>query len=216
MALLWLVFGFYRPFEPHYHGKCLSRWADGVLATDDDGTTDSPEIKVRNKKGEEAVQHIGVKALPFALALCRADDSKLKKKLVRWSEDWSKTLHFDIHIRSDFEKHMESVAIFDVLGASAKPVIPSLIEVLQDNNPLIYDTAMQGLHGIGSDSIPPLMEVLTNGSKQGRINAANCLGYYFGTKSEYILRKPLEITNLDYLLSQTNAPAETNVAAKHQ
>ena len=33
-------------------------------------------------------------------------------------------------------------------------------------------------------------------------------------KSEYILRKPLEITNLDYLLSQTNAPVETNVPAK--
>jgi hypothetical protein len=29
-----------------------------------------------------------------------------------------------------------------------------------------------------------------------------------------ILRKPLEITNLDYLLSQTNAPAETNVPAR--
>lgn len=29
-------------------------------------------------------------------------------------------------------------------------------------------------------------------------------------KSEYILRKPLEITNLDYLLSQTNAPPPTN------
>jgi hypothetical protein len=29
--------------------------------------------------------------------------------------------------------------------------------------------------------------------------------------SKYILRKPLQVTNLDYLLSQTNAPAETNV-----
>jgi hypothetical protein len=28
--------------------------------------------------------------------------------------------------------------------------------------------------------------------------------------SEYILRKPLEITNLDFLLSQTNTPANTN------
>ena len=31
---------------------------------------------------------------------------------------------------------------------------------------------------------------------------------------DYILRKPLEITNLDYLLSQTNAPAQTDVPAK--
>lgn len=29
-----------------------------------------------------------------------------------------------------------------------------------------------------------------------------------------ILRKPLEIKNLNFLLSQTNAPAETNVPAK--
>jgi hypothetical protein len=33
-------------------------------------------------------------------------------------------------------------------------------------------------------------------------------------KSEYILRKPLEITNLDYLLSQTNAPQATNAHGK--
>ena len=32
--------------------------------------------------------------------------------------------------------------------------------------------------------------------------------------SKYILRKPLQFTNLDLLLSQTNAPAETNVPAK--
>jgi hypothetical protein len=31
-------------------------------------------------------------------------------------------------------------------------------------------------------------------------------------QSEYILRKPLEITNLDFLLSQTNAPIMTNSA----
>jgi hypothetical protein len=33
------------------------------------------------------------------------------------------------------------------------------------------------------------------------------------SKPEYILRKPLQITNLDYLLSQTNAPVETNTPA---
>ncbi|MGA3282936.1 MAG: hypothetical protein ABSD57_00565 [Verrucomicrobiota bacterium] len=32
--------------------------------------------------------------------------------------------------------------------------------------------------------------------------------------SKYILRKPLQFTNLDYLLSQTNAPAEMNLPAK--
>jgi hypothetical protein len=33
-------------------------------------------------------------------------------------------------------------------------------------------------------------------------------------ESKYILRKPLEITNLDFLLSQTNAPATTNAPIK--
>jgi len=33
-------------------------------------------------------------------------------------------------------------------------------------------------------------------------------------KSEYILRKPLMITNVDFLFSQTNAPATTHVPAK--
>jgi hypothetical protein len=33
-------------------------------------------------------------------------------------------------------------------------------------------------------------------------------------ESQYILRRPLEITNLDFLLSQTNAPATTNAPIK--
>jgi hypothetical protein len=33
-------------------------------------------------------------------------------------------------------------------------------------------------------------------------------------KSEYILRKPLEITNLDFLLSQTNSPTDSNAPPK--
>jgi hypothetical protein len=34
------------------------------------------------------------------------------------------------------------------------------------------------------------------------------------TKSEYILRKSLEITNLDFLLSQTNSPTDSNAPPK--
>jgi hypothetical protein len=183
MTLLWLIFGFYRPFEPHYHGKCLSRWADDYCVNE---YYASPEIKLRNRKCEEAIQHIGVKGLPLALELCRAKDSKVKEKMVGWSEDLSEKLHFDIHICSAVEKQQEALAIFYVLGASAKPAIPSLIEVLQGNYPLNWDTAMEGLHIIGPDSIPPLIELLTNESekltnkgKQGRYNATRCLGWYF-------------------------------------
>jgi len=31
-------------------------------------------------------------------------------------------------------------------------------------------------------------------------------------RAEYILRKPIVITNLDFLLSQTNTPVQTNVS----
>jgi HEAT repeat protein len=183
LFVLWLVFGFYRPFEPHYHGICLSRWANDVGATDEDGTTDSPEIKLKNKNGREAVRHIGVKALPLALKLCQTDDSEFKRKLSRASEDWNNIPFVDLHLRDDFDKHLESVAIYYALGAVAKPAIPSLIDVLQGDKPVIYDAAMQGLRGIGPDSIPSLIDLLTHGNRQGRINAANCLGHYFGRQA---------------------------------
>ena len=138
---------------------------------------------MRNKTGAEAIQHIGIKALPTALKLCHANDSKFQSRLVRLSEDLSDPPHFDIHLRDDDQKHLEGIAIFSALGSAAKTAIPSLIEILQGNNPLFFATAMLGLHGIGSDSVPPLVEVLTNGNRQGRINVATCLGYYFGRQA---------------------------------
>jgi HEAT repeat protein len=116
--------------------------------------------------------------LPLALEFLQARDSKFKQKIIRLTEN------SDVfHVSSDDEKHLKGIAIFTTLGAAAKPAIPSLTGILQGKNPFLYDSAMQSLYGIGADSIPSLMEMLTNGNQQGKINAAQCLGYYFGREA---------------------------------
>jgi hypothetical protein len=182
-TLLWLIFGIYRPFEPHYHGKPLSRWANAFLADNIDGTFNSPEKEQEAQIAFEAARHIGTNALPLALEFQKAHDSDFKRKIVRFSEDLSNPDGFDIHISSEDEKHAKAIGVFTALGASAKPAIPSLIEILQGKDQLLYDSAMQSLDSIGVDSIPPLIEILTNGNRQAKLNAIQCLGYYFGRQA---------------------------------
>lgn len=165
--LLWLVFNLYHPFEPHYHCKPISHWANEVILVDEDGSSDLPETQLRNQNGILAIQRIGLNATPFAL----------------------KCLH-----SSDDEKRLNGIAIFRALGASAKPAVPSLIEILKGTNQFIYDSAMQSLGGIGSDAIPALNEMLANGNRQTKINSARCLGYYFGSSASNLI--PLLLTYL--------------------
>jgi hypothetical protein len=206
LALLWLIFGYYRPFEPHYHGQPLSRWADDFTVTEADESSDSPEFKARSKSSREAIQHIGGRALPLALELCRANDSEVKRKLVGWSDDWSEKLHFDIHIRSDAEKRAEAVEVFSALGAAAKPAIPSLIEILKGSNQFIYGSAMQSLNGIGSDAIPSLLNLLESGNRQERLNAATCLEGYSGRTATNAVPAFLScLTDADYRLRKVAA-----------
>jgi len=76
----------------------------------------------------------------------------------------------------------------------------------------------------GEEQPPGLfLGILFPGERTGRKGSEAWVELFLPTKkleilhvmnSKYILRKPLQFTNLDLLLSQTNAPAETNVPAK--
>ena len=157
----------------------MDRWQDlpfalDVLATDEAGSADSPETQLRNRRGEAAIRQIGAKALPPALAWCAAVDSQPWQQ---FDSCWSgEALHF-LQIRPADEKHLEAIAIYEALGRTAKPAIPSLIEMLRGNDPFIYDPAMQGLYAIGPDAVPALIQELASNNLQGQLNAATCLGY---------------------------------------
>lgn len=213
-ALLWLIFGFYRPFEPHYHFKPITLWVADASATDEDGSRDSIETQRKNKRGKEAIRQIGAKALPFALKLCRATDSefKLKMKVVEKSEELSEWLHIDVHIPSAEEKHWESIIIYSALGDTAKPAIPSLIIILE-NDSLSADAAAQSLYYIGPNSVPPLIEALTNANGQGRIQVANYLGYYFWRDASNAVSIYLQyLNNSDPILRYTAAKSLVRIS----
>jgi hypothetical protein len=184
--LLWWFFDFYRPSEPHDGGKCLSHWARDVIATDPDGSCSSPEIKLRNQRAEAAIRAIGTNSLPLAMAFYHARDGKFKDWIVKCSEGISDFLSVDVHIAPEEEKWAEGDGSLYALGPDAKAAIPSLLAILQGRDAYIAQHAMDGFGIIGPASIPPLIDVLTNGDAPGRYNAAQCLGSFRGQASNAV------------------------------
>ena len=102
---------------------------------------DQPQDK--RTKAQEAVRHMGVKTLPYLLA--DLDRNHAKDNLygqVTWA--------------------------FDALGPIAKPAIPKLTNLLEQNPGYVP----LALTGIGPDAMPEIMNALTNGSFWVRDNTA--------------------------------------------
>jgi RNA polymerase sigma factor (sigma-70 family) len=131
----------------------------------------------RNQAGE-AIRQMGVKTLPFLLA-------DLAGKQVK------------------DERQRQATWAFDALGPIAKPAIPRLTKLLEQNP----GYAPGALAGIGRDALPELLNALTNGSFWVRDNTAAYLGnaIYSGkiTPDEASAAFPIAISNLTY----TNANA---------
>jgi HEAT repeat protein len=152
------------PLEPRYEGRRLSEWARDVVLPDEDSERvpsiqqRSIESRQRHDKAVAAIQHIGVRALPTALKLCQAKDFWIQEKL----EDWAEARNLQIHLTSAQDRQIEGATIIEVLGPTAKPIIPDLIKLFRDEYPIVADEASFALHGIGPEAIPSLMEAFTN------------------------------------------------------
>jgi hypothetical protein len=109
----------------------------------------------------------------------RAKDSPVKQKLLKWAGTDNKLL--GIKLVSAYEVQWRSMVIFRFLGPIAKPAIPDLINLLQDDNVDRNDPA-NALMFIGPDAIPPLIDTLTNQNARVREFAAVSLGNISDTK----------------------------------
>lgn len=126
------------------------------------------------ERDQEAIRHFGTNALPFELKLCRAKDSALQKQLLKWAGDDGRLCGFQLD--SARKAHMRSWQLFGVLGPVAKPAVPSLVSLLEDEDHEVVITAGADLIAIGADAIPPLTAALTNQNVQIRERAAAILG----------------------------------------
>ena len=90
------------------------------------------------------------------------------------------------------------------------------VNALNQDCDIYVEPAM--IEGINGKHFIPVYSVIWAGRDRGKKGAF--IQFFEPTRSilqmnidvsKYILRLPLQITNLDYLLSQTNAPADTNM-----
>lgn len=174
-VLLWLLCVIFRPFEPRYQGKRLSLWMNDL------SNWEGPD---EYKQATNAVRHIGIRVLPYALELCRTKVSGETRK--GRFEEWLNKRKligveigelYQMHPAGEVNPHWESQELFRILGPSGKPAIPSLIKLLCDNDRDVAETAACDLAYIGPDAIPPLIGALANQNAQVREFSAHALGW---------------------------------------
>jgi len=133
------------PADPVYQGKSLSEWLRGY---DHDG---------RGSKlwdaADDAVRHVGTKAIPLLLEKLRQPDGTGNR---------------------------EASMAFIVLGAEARSAVPSLIKIYQENHSGDSRRAVEDVFSwIGPEAIeaiPLLLQAATNADMGIRANAAWALG----------------------------------------
>ncbi len=198
-VFVWLLFATFHPFEPRYQGKRLTQWAKEVCPLEPFLPNDwrSPELRAQNDRAVAAIQHIGAKAaLPWALKLCRARDSWLKRKLEDGIQDWVNghndqvaeynEMHSGNEQRSEIQVHLTMAAdkqeeggnIIWALGPKAVPAIPALIQLLQSQDETFVSIASYALRGIGTNAVPPLAVLVADTNSLVRCRTIRALGLF--------------------------------------
>ncbi|MBU6401076.1 MAG: hypothetical protein KGS61_12205, partial [Verrucomicrobia bacterium] len=154
------------PREPVYQGRPLSQWLADL---------DPDQPKEVRAHAHEAIRQIGTNAIPVLMEWFRARDSRLKLRLMELSRK-QHLLH--LHFTSAHDRCRRAYRACRILGPAAKPVIPGMIELLNDTR--TTPTAGNVLVLFGTDAIGPLAQALTNRSVNVRYGAACLLGLFRG------------------------------------
>jgi len=168
----------WKPPEPSYEGRTLSAWTkDLFFAEEFSKDPRTPALREKHEQAVAAIQHMRIEAMPFALKLCRAKDSWLKKKLEDLTADYSDDV-LKYRITPAWEKQEVGGNIIWALGPMAKPAVPDLLAMLKSGDRDIAPSAGYALQGIGIAVIPPLIELLNHTNKEVRLCAMVALGHF--------------------------------------
>ena len=178
--------------EPSYQGRSLSEWLPDVVP-DQFGPP-----QVRQAKAAEAIRQMGTKTLPFLL-----NDLTFDPKLHHYRLHYLKP-----ETGSADQRNSQATWAFDALGPLAKPAIPELDQLLEQNPGYVPGA----LVGIGRDALPDVFRALTNGSFFVRDNTAAYLAnaIYAGRITPEEARPVLPLAVDDLSDSDTNPTFRAN------
>jgi len=165
--------------EPVYQGKALRSWLEQFgtnhWAPGHGGNLD--------RQAETALQHFGTNAVPIYLQMMTTRESPLKVKLLTLGEKpWLAACHFpsvaQYRKQLDLRKTLGAYG-FVALGEKAKPCIPALIALNNDNDQrtrYLAIFALRCLAPIASEALPEMIACLNDPDFTIRSEAAMALG----------------------------------------
>ena len=218
VLLAWVVF---RPLEPRYHGRTLTRWLEQYDYNPGNETNLLEEA-------QRAVRAIGAKkALPVLINLVAAKNDPVSSWLIdRTSEFRNRYFRSRAHYNdSSFEDYERiqwhsaddfqqlGIAGFEILGTNAAPAVRELGRLLNDKDHAA--AAERCLQYIGKPAEPVVCAALTNQDTAIRQWAMNQLGYVTDDVVVYLARIKRRLqdsavearrTAVDDIGIQTSAP----------
>lgn len=175
---IWIAAAFW-PQEPSYKGRALSDW----LALLDDGEYTKrqvffgrPTVLTEDQfQAQEAIRHMGAKALPDLLVMLQTKDPELPVRNPNAKDLRARLIQFWTSIwRHDYTgllaaarvRHRASLGIA-ALGSSARPAIPRLVTLFKDD--VLSKDAAFALASLGPEGLPPLRRAISSrpGNSQG-------------------------------------------------
>jgi HEAT repeat protein len=146
------------PQDYVYNGKSLSEWLHELDENVDENTREA---------ARKTIKQLGTNAIPPLIALLSIPISELEELLIRQAG-----LPLE---RASFRRYAV-VDGFKVLGGSAAPAIPALAKLLGDWDVGFY--AADALSAIGHNSMPVLLQTLTDPNPIARKRSAQALGSF--------------------------------------
>jgi HEAT repeats len=174
-GLVWLALGLR---EPVYKDRALRVWLDQFgtnhwLHRDND----------LDKEAQAAIRHFGTNEIPTYLKLMTARESRFRLKLMAVvPKRWQARLHVPNALAYKNELHQDRVlGAYGIvaLGPEAKPCVPVLVGLLENNDPDVRDTAVFALRSLGPiarEALPLLVKCLKDPDPGVRWDAMLALG----------------------------------------
>jgi hypothetical protein len=210
--LLVLITGIaiYTDREPTYAGRSLSQW----LTQYERGShrPNDPQLS----EAEQAVGHIGSKALPTLLRWLREETpAKWKQNIISALHNMgAQTLARRLALTPTFSgprTSYQTLAVYGflILGPQAKPAIPELLRLA--HVPRIGSRACFALSRIGSDALPPLLALAAEEPAASRANVIPTIASM--TELEVDLRPAVPVL-IQALSDPDYGPIATNALLK--
>src|SRR2546425_3212683 len=152
-----------RPPEPVYQGKPLSAWLKDLYPAWNEDT---------NHPAFVAFRKMGSNAIPALLQIIQSGDPPFQRLILELNRRQSLV---EFPLRETWHQRWATSCAFYAMGANAKPVLPTLTNLLFHANTL--SVAGIPLAGTGSEGVPPLIAALTNQNGCIRHLAATALAW---------------------------------------